>query len=64
MNILYADDRPVAAVPEPCDAIKGKNCRNCGAPLIVSGDCEYCGTKRQYHSSITITVDKIQFSCG
>lgn len=23
------------------------NCKNCGAPLLKNGDCEYCGTKNQ-----------------
>lgn len=39
-----------------------QNCRNCGAPLTESGDCEYCGTKRQrrMRSSIEITGEYIR----
>ena len=38
-----------------------KNCRNCGAPLTRDGDCEYCGTRRQYKmtSGIEMTANRI-----
>lgn len=40
-----------------------QNCKNCGAPLTMDGDCEYCGTKRQRRmtSGIEMTVDRITF---
>ncbi len=43
-----------------------RNCKNCGAPLLASGDCEYCGTKRQQPagSGIEITADRITLWAG
>lgn len=37
------------------------NCKNCGAPLLKNGDCEYCGTKaiEQCRSGLEITESKI-----
>ena len=70
MNIMYADDRPVAAQYEPGDSIpehaghSGHNCRNCGAPLNRFGNCEYCGTVHQLRSEIVMTAGSIRFSCG
>lgn len=38
------------------------NCKNCGAPLLKNGDCEYCGTKaiEQCRSGLEITESKIR----
>ena len=41
----------------------GHNCRNCGAPLDRNGDCVFCGTVRQHHSSMVMTQDAIMFYC-
>ena len=40
------------------------NCRNCGAPLNKDRDCEYCGTKHQMKSEITMDRNGIKLSCG
>ena len=42
----------------------GHNCRNCGAPLNVNGDCEYCGTVRNLQSIVHMDGDSISFYCG
>ena len=53
MNILYADDRPIAVeygLDEMVSAMvnangkSGENCRNCGAPVEPFRACAYCGT--------------------
>lgn len=38
------------------------NCKNCGAPLMKNGDCEYCGTKAvsQCRSGMEITAGAIR----
>lgn len=38
------------------------NCKNCGAPLLRNGDCEYCGTKAvsQCRSGFEITAGAIR----
>ena len=79
MNILYADDKPIAAYPDiiPLSTITipeikplsvmqtpGRNCRNCGAPLDQNSDCPYCGTRRQYKSEIIMDQHGISFRVG
>ena len=38
------------------------NCKNCGAPLMKNGDCEYCGTKAisQCRSGMEMTAGAIR----
>ena len=38
------------------------NCKNCGAPLMKNGDCEYCGTKAisQCRSGMEMTANAIR----
>ena len=41
------------------------NCKNCGAPLPVGRNCEYCGTKAQPEtvSRIIVTATGITAEC-
>ena len=75
MTVLYADNRPMAYIPDEGE-LPRTNCKNCGAPIGYGrASCEYCGTplltkadisgplETQYREKIVQTADSITISC-